>query len=892
MLVATRGREGEINLLAAVAVVAVALMVGLSVFWVMRDVTENLLRRSLESNLAVRAHGVARNLEQASYEAELMATRSFVVSQVRAGDRGRAASPLLATGLNSLLHLGFSAVVLRTRQGTSIARAGRLMKRSRRAVPLRGLPRAQLLWNARLGFVFRRRVPVRDHGRRIGELVAEIRLPMFDSLFGAVKTLSPSANLTLCGPHGRLMACFPNTAQPRYPLPIMARSLAGRPLPMSYALAGHAGFTVRQNYLKRQVAAAYTPVAHLGLGMVLSMNMAALEAPIWRRLGAILFLVCAVLVGALLALRWRLAPLVADLVSSERAAREAIRLWRGSEDHVRAVLENVDEGIVTMSEMGIIETINPACERLFGYSESDLKGKNIAILMPEPHRSQHGDYLKHYRETGEARIIGSGRELVARRRDGSEFPIDLRVSEFILDGQRRFIGTIRDTSGRKAIENRMHHMATHDALTNLPNRTLIQIRMEQLIRRAGRNGQFFAVMFVDLDHFKVVNDSLGHDAGDQLLCLVARRLTDLLRAEDTVGRLGGDEFIVIAANLVTPLDASLIAEKLIKALSTPYVVEGRSLTIGASIGVALYPQDGRSVDTLLKHSDMAMYQAKSTGRNTYHCFSESMNGIEAARLALASELHQALAQDQFVLYYQPLIQFQDGRVSGMEAQIRWRHPVKGVMQASEFLPLAEEAGLAMPLGEWVVRQACRDFTMWAQQGLTVPRISLNLSARQFRDQRLAEAMVAAVREAGMDLERLGVEVAEDHVMENPEEAVDVLTRWSSMGVGVSLDEFGVGSSSVSYLRRLPLDSLKIASLLVVDSHTNADEGAWVRTVIDMSHELGIPVIASGVYSEGQYTFLRLSGCDAYQGEWGGRPLRAADCIPYLVPLAPPLAAAP
>ncbi len=889
---ATRSRENEINRLAVVIVVAVGLVVGLSVFWVMRGVTENLLRRSLESNLAVRAHGVARDLTQANHEVELIASRSFLVSQVAAGDRGQPVSPLLTTGLHSLLRLGFSAIILRTRQGTPIGYAGRFTKHPQRVVRLHGFSRAQLLWTPRLGFVFQRRVLVRQHGRPIGKLAAEIRLPAFDSLFRAVKALNVSANLTLCAPQGRLMACFPNTAQPHYPIPIMARSLAGRVLPMSYALAGRAGFTVRQNYQKRQVAAAYTPVAHLGLGMVLSMDMTALEAPIWQRLGVILFLVCAALVAAIFALRWRLAPLVADLVSSERAAREAIRLWRGSEDHVRAVLQNIDDGIITISETGLVETINPAGERLFGYSKNDIVGKNISILMPDLHRSHHDGYLKRYLETGVARIIGSGRELVARRRDGGEFPIDLRVSEFILDGQRRFIGTIRDTSGRKVIENRMQHMATHDALTNLPNRTLIQIRITQLIRRTDRSGQFFAVMFVDLDHFKVVNDSLGHDVGDQLLCLIARRLMDLVRAEDTVGRLGGDEFIVIAANLVAPLDASLIADKLVKALSAPYMVEDRSVTIGASIGIALYPRDGRSVDALLKHSDRAMYQAKSTGRNTYYCSSESKNEIGRDRLALVSELHRALSEDQFVLYYQPLVQFQDGKVKELEAQMRWRHPVHGLMLASEFLSLAEEAGLAMPLGEWMVRQVCRDVDVWGKQGLTVPRVLIKLSAWQFRDRRFAKVLITVLRETGTDPIRLGVEITEDHVMESPEEAIEILARWSSAGVKVSLDEFGVGYSSVSYLKRLPLNSLKIASSFIGDSYTNADDGAWVRVIIDMTHELGIPVIASGVDSEGQYAFLRLSGCDAYQGEWGGRPLPAVDCTAYLAPPAPPLVAVP
>ena len=887
-----KSRERQINLLAVVVVATVCLVAGFTVFAVMQRVTENLLRRSLESNLSARAHGVTRDLKQANQEVELIATRAFVLSQVRAGNRDRAASPLFMTGLHSLLRLGFSAIVLRTRQGALIARAGRFMEHPQREVPLRGFPWAQLLWSPRQGYVFRRRVVVRQKGRPVGTFTGEVRLPALASLFSAVKSLNASANLALCAPRGKLMACFPDTIQPHRPRPVMARSLAGRPLPMSYALAGKTGFSVTQNYQGHRVAAAYMPVAYGGLGMVLSMDMAALDAPLWHRLGAILFLMGGVLIAAMLALRWRLVPLVADLASSERAAREAVRLWRDSEDHVRAVLKNVDEGIVTISETGVIETVNPATEQLFGYSEKDLIGKNVAILMPEPHRSHHDGYLQHYQKTGEARIIGSGRELVARRLDGSEFPIDLRVSEFVLHGQKRFIGTIRDASGRKTIESRIQHMATHDALTDLPNRTLIQVRIEQLIRRADRSGQFFAVMFVDLDYFKVVNDSHGHDIGDQLLCLVAHRLTDTLRKEDTVGRHGGDEFIVIAANLVTPLDASLIAEKLIKTLSLPYVIDERSLHVGASIGIALYPSDGRNVDALLKHSDMAMYQAKASGRYTYRGFAESMNGVEASRLALVSDLHCALTQEQFVLFYQPLVDFHDGRVTSLEAQIYWRHPTHGLMAASQFLSLAEEAGLTVPLGEWMLRQACRDFGAWAQQGFTVGRVSINLSTHQFRNQRLADGLRTILHETGMDPKCLGVEITEDDVMKNAKEAIEILARWGSAGVEVSLDAFGVGYSSLSYLKKLPLDILKIDPSFVADCETNADDGARVRAIIDMAHELGIRVVAAGVDSEGQYAFLRLSGCDAYQGQWGGAPLPSADCRPYLVPLLPSMVFAP
>ena len=259
---------------------------------------------------------------------------------------------------------------------------------------------------------------------------------------------------------------------------------------------------------------------------------------------------------------------------------------------------------------------------------------------------------------------------------------------------------------------------------------------------------------------------------------------------------------------------------------------------------------------------------------------------------MAGELHQALATDQFVLYYQPLVQFQDGLVRGLEAQVYWRHPVQGLLPRPEFLPLAEEAGLALPLGEWVVRQVCRDFKAWATQGLTVPRVSLNLSARQFRDPRLAKGLRAIVREADLDPRHLGVAITEDAVMEDPEKAIAVMSQWCSAGVETALDEFGAGSSSVSYLKKLPLDVLKIAPLLVRNCHANADDGAWVRAIIDMTHELGVQVVAVGVDSEEQYTFLRLSGCDAYQGAWAGVPLPAAECKPYLVPLVPPTAAAP
>ena len=882
----SKRREARIRWFAVGLVVAAALMVGFVEFFVMRTTAETLLRRSLESNLSMRAAEVARDIHDAVRSVQVVATRPFLAGQLVLVARGqKRARQALQRGLISFLPLGPSALALRAQRGPDLARVGRFVTHATLALPLKGIKGARLLWNRRRGFVLRQREPIWWAGHQVGTVTGEVPLPELTTIVRAAQTLGASADIALCAPRGTDMACFPTTLGPHKVFPHMARSLSGSPLPMSYALAGHSGFVVARNYRGHEVAAAYMPVASLGLGMVLSMNTVALYAPVWLPLWEILPLIVLVLVVAVLILRWQLAPLVAELVASEEDARQATDHWRQSEARVQAVLRHVDEGIATISEMGIIETFNPAMERLFGYTEKEVVGQNVTLLMAEPHRSQHDGYLQHYRETGEARVIGTGREVVARHRNGNEFAVDLRISEFFLGGQRRFIGTMRDATGRKAVESRMQYVATHDALTDLPNRTLIQVRMEQLIRRSERSGQLFAVMFVDLDHFKAINDSLGHDVGDQLLCLVAGRLRDILRVEDTVGRQGGDEFIVIAANLVAPMDAALIAEKILKALSAPYFIEGRSLYIGTSIGVALYPQDGRDVDSLLKYSDRAMYEAKGAGRGTYRYFGETMDAVASDQLALARDLHRALVLEELVLYYRPVVSLKDESVMAIEALLYWRHPQKGLIAADEFLPAAEEAGLAISLGEWTLRHIGQQFHAWTEQGFDVPRLFMNLSPRQMRDQRLTQSLQAILADMAMDPQGLGVEMTEDGVMDNPEEAIGILAQWRALGVEVALTEFGTGHSCLSYLKKLPLDTLKIDPSLVCDATTDPDEGAVLATVIAMAHEPKIQVVADGVEGEDQREFLRLHKCDAYQGVWAGESFAAKDCEPYLVAVA-------
>ena len=876
-----------INAVAGLLILAVGLIVGFTVFFAMRPHVKQTLDHNLMASLALRNQWVANKLDGANARLQIVATRPFLVGQVAAANAHKLASPfLLEKGLHSFLSMKISALVLYGRSGAVFAPAGHFMAHPAIVVAIKGDPGAFLLWNARRGYVFRAEIPLRAHGRIVGGLVGDVALPSLQPLVVGTRILGPSASLALCAPHGKRMACFPNTTNPMRAAPDMPRFYAHTPLPMSYALRGRSGLIVTQNYRGDHVVAAFMPVAHTGLGMVLSMDTRDLYASLRQDLYVVLPLLAGVLLLAMFALRWHLAPLVKGIVLAEHEAQEAVAHWRDSEARARAVFQNVDEGIATISETGIIETYNPAMERLFGYTEAEAIGQNVKFLMPEPYHSHHDDYLRHYRETGEAHVIGSGREVVGRHRDGREFPIDLRVSEFFLGGQRRFIGTIRDATSRKLAERQMEHVATHDALTDLPGRVLIQARIEQLTRRSERSGQLFAVMFLDLDRFKGINDSLGHEAGDRLLRMVADRLKTTLRDEDIVGRQSGDEFIVVASHLVAAMDAALIAEKLLATLSAPYTLGDKTISVGVSIGIALYPQDGRDAELLLKRSDMAMYEAKRAGGRSYRCFDDAMNTVASDQLLLVSQLHQALAQDEFVLSYRPWVAFSYGLVTAFPCQMAWHHRERGILSAPEFMPMAEEAGLALPLAEWTWRQICRDMHAWLEQGLSVPKVFVHLDSYQLRDERLRARWSVILLEAGLSPASFGLEVTEEDFMDDPEQMLGALAIWRSLGVAICLTDFGAGLSSLGYLKRLSPDALKLDASFTEDGLDGSEGAASVSAVVAMLHELKVQVIASSVDTLTQYEVLRLLGCDAHEGNRAG-PLRIApECGPYLLGLKP------
>ncbi len=866
--------QQRIGFVAGTILVVVAILVGVIVFYVMQRHAEQLLSDSLQSSLQNRVDLTNAEIQQGFQRGMTVATRPFLIDQIqRVGthEGNGATLDALDRGAKSFLSTGLSAIALFDKDGQQLARAGNFVQKPALTVPINLPGHVHLLFKNQ--FFLRTDVNIINAGRVIGRMVAETPLPSLSGTFVSTQRLGKTGELALCAPSGVKMQCFPTTLNPQV-FTLSKRSPAGVPLPMTHALEGETGFIVARDYRHQNVVAAYSPVDDLGLGMVLKMDSAELYAPVWSQLRYLLPLMVGMLAVALLLLRWLLSPLVARLVRSEQEAHAANVRLRDSENRVRTVLETVDEGIVSISATGKIQLFNPGAERMFGYRGADILGNNISMLMPEPYCSEHDEYLERYLRTGKAHVIGIGREVVAQRSSGETFPMELRVSEFYLDGQRQFIGVMRDITERKATEETITHLAHYDALTDLPNRRLVQDRILQTVVWARRSGAQFAVMFLDLDKFKTINDTLGHGVGDQLLQMVAHRLTACLRAEDTVGRQGGDEFIVLLASLSAAEDAALVAQKILATLSASFVINGQDVRTGASIGIAVYPQDGDDVETLLKNSDTAMYHAKEAGRSNFQFFTQTMNAAAAERLLLENSLRQAIERNELLLHYQPLVNIAEGNIVATEALVRWNHPELGLVSPARFIPIAEDSGLIIPLGEWVLSQACRQLKQWREQGIALQRMVVNLSPRQFRQKHLVENFSRVLSETGVDPHWLGLEITETVVMENPEKSIGTLAELHALGIELSLDDFGTGYSSLGYLKRFPIDKLKIDQSFVRDISTDANDAAMVAAIIVMAHQLNIRVVAEGVETEAQLAFLREHGCDEYQGYYFSRPLSA------------------
>lgn len=680
------------------------------------------------------------------------------------------------------------------------------------------------------------------------------------------------------------------------------------------------------------------------------------------------------------------------------ARKLAEQVLAASEARLRAVLNGVQSGVVVMTENGVVESFNKAAEGMFGYREEEVVGRNVRLLMPEPHQTAHDSYLHNYQRTGIRKVIGQRTDVVARRKDGSTFPIELGVTETLFNGTKFFIGSISDISFRKAAEAELriaatafesqegmvvtdpqgvilrvnnafseitgysaedavgqtprllksgrhdadfyramwetikttgrwqgevwdrrkngteypkwltisavvgddgavtHYVGTHqditerkiaeekinelaffDPLTRLPNRTLLLDRLKQTMTVCARSASYGSLLFIDLDNFKTLNDTMGHDLGDVLLQQVAHRIAASVRQGDTVARLGGDEFVVVLESLSGNLEEAAsqtktIGEKILTTLNSTYELNATEYRSSASIGATLFKGHQARIDDLMKQADLAMYKSKQTGRNALHFFDPAMQTLLIERAALEKGLRRAIEGNQFLLHYQAQV-VDSGRVTGAEALLRWQHPERGMVAPDKFIPLAEETGLILALGQWVLKTACTQLALWAHQPvMSHLTMAVNVSAKEFREPDFVAKVLAILQQTGADPKKLKLELTESLLVDNVEAVIEKMFALKSKGIGFSLDDFGTGFSSLSYLKRLPLDQLKIDQSFVRDVLIDPNDAAIAKTIVALAQSLGLGVIAEGVETEAQRVYLAGSGCHAYQGYLFSRPL--------------------
>ncbi len=547
-----------------------------------------------------------------------------------------------------------------------------------------------------------------------------------------------------------------------------------------------------------------------------------------------------------------------------------------------AMFESNPMAIMITDRRNRIVAVNPGFSRLTGYSETEAIGQMPSLLKSGRHDAAFYQAMwGALRETGE--WIG---EIWDRRKDGSFYPKWAHIRAVHPHGADNepdgYVASFTDLSAHKEAEERIHTLAYHDVLTGLPNRLLLHDRLEHALAKAQRRSQAVAVLYLDLDNFKNINDSLGHAVGDQLLIEVANRLRASVRDMDTVARLGGDEFVVLLENLEDTAAAASVAAKVHAGLARPIQVGSQSLHADASIGIALYPADGDNAASLLQNADTAMYQAKARGRGNHQYYAAFMNAQAREQLALETTLYEALENDEFQLHYQPIIDLDSGAMTGVEALIRWQAPGRGLIAPDTFIRIAEETGAIVPIGDWVIRQACHDLAAWAARGLEPPQMSINISPRQLRQPGLAARIRSILRETGIAPHLLELEVTESALMERPDIAAEILRELKAMGLSIAIDDFGVGYSSLGYLKTFPIDKLKIDRSFVSDLLDDDNDREITLALISLSHNLGLRVTAEGVELQAQLEFLREHGCDQVQGYLFSRPLPSSAFQSFLV----------
>ncbi len=535
-------------------------------------------------------------------------------------------------------------------------------------------------------------------------------------------------------------------------------------------------------------------------------------------------------------------------------------------DHLDEVIACMVDALIVTDAYGLITRVNAAAGTLSDYAEQELLGKPVAMIVED---------LEHLPDIAPSVTQAPlHQETWVRTRDGKR--VHTLISRSVLRNNAGTVLLLSDMTERKQAEKNLQFMATHDLLTDLPNRILFTDRLEQALARAPWRKRQVGVLLLDLDRFKVINNTLGHEVGDALLQAAAARLSTCVRAGDTVARLGGDEFALVLTDMAHAEDALNLAQKVISGMAEPFHIDGRELFLTASAGISIYPDDGDHAVALLRHADTALYRAKDQGKNTFCVYSPALGARAAENMTMETDLRRALERNELELHYQPQVNINSGGIVGMEALLRWHHPERGYIPPLDFIPLAEETGLMVAIGAWVLHSACQQTQRWHEAGHTQVRVAVNLSNRQFMQADLLETIQDALRESGLGAENLEIELTESIIMQDAEGAIATLRALKDMGVKLSIDDFGTGYSSLTYLKRFPLHTLKIDRSFVKDIPYDADDAAITAAIIAMAHNLRLTVVAEGVEDAHQLEFLREQRCDMMQGYYFSKPLSVSE----------------
>lgn len=580
------------------------------------------------------------------------------------------------------------------------------------------------------------------------------------------------------------------------------------------------------------------------------------------------------------------APLLERAIRYAVAHGQTLETLRESENRFRSVVESANDAIILIDHCGEIMSWNRSAEMIFGYNETEILRQPISVLFPS-------SYTQHISANGDCDpLIASGvlqlgsrtTELNGIKKDGNAFPLEISLSSWETADGIFYSGIVRDVTERKSLEEQLIHQALHDPLTGMANRVLFRDRVEHAIARAGRKRAPVAVLFIDLDNFKSVNDSLGHASGDELLLCVTDRLQSCLRSSDTPARLGGDEFAVLVEDIEGAGAATIVAERIRTVIAEPFSINGKDVFVTTSIGIATTDTMDDSPENMLRNADVAMYMSKTNGKDRYTVFESEMHDSLVKRVQLETDMRTALDRREFEVFYQPIVDLSSETIMGMEALIRWNHPQKGLVPPQEFIPVAEESGLIIHLGRWVLEESCKQAAIWQAAFKHIDRLSItvNIASRQFQDDDLVDMVKTALAKSGLPANCLILEITESTMLKNTDATIKKLDELKSVGIRLAIDDFGTGYSSLSYLQRFPVDILKIDKSFIDKVALGKEGSAVARAIITMSDTLHLRTIAEGIENLGQQTELQNLGCELGQGFHFAKPLPAADMNEFLM----------